>query len=791
MAGRLGRGNKGLLWALRLGAAIAAFADFYSPLSAQTSQDPPPDSTTSSPASVPDEGEPRIILVRYEQILAELKDLIGSPEAWRKRNVPDGVVFHPTAEDFERRLRFLAWVGYRYERETGADLQPGNISALLANGLALRFSDLDWQWIRSREEFFENRGETSEPEQPVAAERPEGSIKEYTREFLEARPHQELLIPGRIVVRFSESAEPEAALQRLLEDLKDLDARELSRGMGLYELAVDPATDVWALCLRLLDRPEVEIAEPVFRISPNSDPPREGAPRQSGGMDRWTDLDRDTAALDDFAEFDAKLQKKSVTLKSLQPNHEAFLESLPPKAPGKIRIVVIDVGFDLNHPTIKASGATVVGAWDVVRGTPKLREGEESHGNHVLGTILGVATNSPAPAGTPKGDALNHEIELVLLKADTNTGMRHALEIAGRTDADIVNMSLGPWDFPSTVEATRSLGESGAVLVTAAGNSGKNLDLREGQYQSGEEGKRNFKRKISAVPHVALVANAEPNFGLIVPRSEFGPERVRYSAIGTDVVSSVPVSGEHDLEDGKEDGRGTMSGTSMAAPSVVRRLALVKQQFPNLRGAELLEELDHRAVDLRAYWPESNLRYRDRVKRGLLSPTNPEHAFVLSGEDFTTTFDLDSLNPRDPERFTDRYGMRMRVKGDVGLSSKMEASKVTMNVYGEDPSWRQGRRLILTREVTRLEGQAGDIELVVPDEKALPAGRYTASFVLTPLNNEFDDVGRLLVVEIPFQVSPEAPQSQPPQEPGPGLADSTPGFGILDALEAAEGAMKN
>ena len=65
------------------------------------------------------------------------------------------------------------------------------------------------------------------------------------------------------------------------------------------------------------------------------------------------------------------------------------------------------------------------------------------------------------------------------------------------------------------------------------------------------------------------------------------------AAPGVDINSSLPT----DLD---SDGFGTMSGTSMAAPHVSAAVAILKEEFPNLTGAQIVDLLLSSATDLGA-----------------------------------------------------------------------------------------------------------------------------------------------------------------------------------------------
>ena len=159
-----------------------------------------------------------------------------------------------------------------------------------------------------------------------------------------------------------------------------------------------------------------------------------------------------------------------------------------------VRVAVLDGGFNMNHPDLApninyALSADMTGEGIAYGPNSDDPTGVFSHGTHVAGTIA-AARNGIGVIGVAP------DAELVLVKVLFNYGSGSFADVfdgiiyAANADADVINMSLGA-DIPqgigigsNEVAALRvALGrainyahQSGATVVIAAGNDGRNLD---------------------------------------------------------------------------------------------------------------------------------------------------------------------------------------------------------------------------------------------------------------------------------------------------------------------------
>jgi serine protease len=294
-----------------------------------------------------------------------------------------------------------------------------------------------------------------------------------------------------------------------------------------------------------------------------------------------------------------------------------------------VRVAVLDTGLDLSHPDMRA--AANVGAGVDLINNPE-RGGDSDgvdadpndagdrcgaaaensyHGTHVAGTIGAAATNDRVGVAGGAWDVTVIPVRVLGRcggeLADIVSGIRWAAgiapavsaggqQIANRTQADIINMSLTiPAPCPASMQAAIDAAAArNVVVVVAAGNKANRASLFA-----------------PANCNNVVVVGANDARGGLAFYSNFGPE-VDLLAPGGDVFADSD-------NDGRPDGvlstRATASGcydplnssstercyysflqgTSMAAPHVSAALALLAAQT-GLRGRALEDALFVRAI---------------------------------------------------------------------------------------------------------------------------------------------------------------------------------------------------
>lgn len=193
------------------------------------------------------------------------------------------------------------------------------------------------------------------------------------------------------------------------------------------------------------------------------------------------------------------------------------------------------------------------------------------HGTHIAGTVAAEVGNGIGIAGI----APHAEIMAVKIGNGSSTisagieGIRYAVN----NGADIINLSWGttegtPIDaVPPLADAIEYARQNGVLVVIAAGNSSTNIDERPTLPAS--YGHDNI-----------ITVGASTNTDDLAYFSNYGPVSVDLFSPGMYINATKP-GGTY----------GYMSGTSMAAPTVVGAAALVWSAHPNYTYAEVKQSI--------------------------------------------------------------------------------------------------------------------------------------------------------------------------------------------------------
>jgi len=239
-----------------------------------------------------------------------------------------------------------------------------------------------------------------------------------------------------------------------------------------------------------------------------------------------------------------------------------------------ISVAVLDTGIDATHPDLATQ---VAGAKNF---TEEPAGDQVGHGTHVASTIAGTAA---ASAGKYKGvapDAKLYDGKVCELAGCTESAILGGMEwAANEVKAKVVNLSLGGQDTPELdpiEDAVNKLTAStGTLFVIAAGNSGPDA----GSIES--PGSADAALTVGAVDKQDQLAD----FSSRGPRIGDGAVKPDVTAPGVDIVAAR--SKDAVIGDPVGDKYLMLSGTSMATPHTVGAAALLAQQHPAWKAAEL------------------------------------------------------------------------------------------------------------------------------------------------------------------------------------------------------------
>ncbi|MFI8831392.1 S8 family peptidase [Streptomyces afghaniensis] len=243
-----------------------------------------------------------------------------------------------------------------------------------------------------------------------------------------------------------------------------------------------------------------------------------------------------------------------------------------------VKIAVLDTGVDATHPDLKGQ---VIGAKNFTT-SPDTTD-KVGHGTHVASIAAGTGAKS---GGKYKGVAPGAKIINGKVLDDGGFGsdseVLAGIEWAAAEGADVVNMSLGGGDTPAIDPLEAAVNklseEKGILFAIAAGNEG---DF--GEQTIGSPGSAEAALTVGAVDEKDVLAD----FSSRGPGMD-GALKPDVTAPGVDITAASAPGNQIAAEVGeKPAGYMTISGTSMATPHVAGAAALLKQQHPEWKYAEL------------------------------------------------------------------------------------------------------------------------------------------------------------------------------------------------------------
>ncbi|WP_332758061.1 S8 family peptidase [Streptomyces sp. MT206] len=244
-----------------------------------------------------------------------------------------------------------------------------------------------------------------------------------------------------------------------------------------------------------------------------------------------------------------------------------------------VKIAVLDTGVDATHADL--AGQVVA---EQNFSTAADARDHFGHGTHVASIAAGTGARSAgAFRGVAPGAKLLNGKVLDDNGSGDDSGILAGMEWAVAQGADIVNLSLGGPDTAQVDPLEAAVGklsaDKGVLFAIAAGNSG-----RGGPGTVNSPGSADAALTVGAVDD----ADALADFSSTGPRTGDGAVKPDVTAPGVDITAAAAPGSVIDRETGQNPpGYLTISGTSMATPHVAGAAALLKQQHPAWKGAEL------------------------------------------------------------------------------------------------------------------------------------------------------------------------------------------------------------
>ena len=234
---------------------------------------------------------------------------------------------------------------------------------------------------------------------------------------------------------------------------------------------------------------------------------------------------------------------------------------------------------------------------------------DEIHGTHVSGIIGAVRNNGKGMNGVannvkimairvvPDGDEYDKDVAL---------GIRYAVD----NGAKVINASFGKSYSPNkqwVYDAIKYAAEKDVLIVHAAGNDGKNIDVASNFPNDSDDLITEFSDNLITIG----ASNFMYNEKLPAEFSNYGKINVDIFAPGVQIYSTFP--------DEKYE---SINGTSMAAPGVAGVAALIRSYYPKLSASQVKHIIMNSGTKIDF----------DVVKPGTESQKNPKGELISFAE---------------------------------------------------------------------------------------------------------------------------------------------------------------
>ncbi len=247
-------------------------------------------------------------------------------------------------------------------------------------------------------------------------------------------------------------------------------------------------------------------------------------------------------------------------------------------------IAVIDTGIDVDHPDL--DGNLDPRSRDIVTNVPANLNDADGHGTAVAG-VAAAERNGAGMHGVAfaanilaiRADALGPCFPNTTCGFD-DEDVANALDYARSRGASVINLSMGGGS-PSTAAFRAALQRAvnaGAIVVISAGNSGAANPLYPARYAA-DPAYLGQIIAVGATNSTDAIAAFSNRAGLTANEFVVAP--------GVGIVTTA-IGG----------GTATVSGTSFSAPHAAGATAILRQRFPALTAAEIVEVLLNSTRDL-------------------------------------------------------------------------------------------------------------------------------------------------------------------------------------------------
>nr|WP_199078154.1 S8 family peptidase [Pedobacter sp. ASV19] len=234
----------------------------------------------------------------------------------------------------------------------------------------------------------------------------------------------------------------------------------------------------------------------------------------------------------------------------------------------------VDYNLNLSYdPRPELVGDNYADSKERFYGNNDITGPDAKHGTHVAGIIAADRTNNIGIKGVAD-NVLIMGVRAVPDGDERDKDVANAIRYAVDNGAKVLNMSFGKpysWDKNAVDGAVKYAMSKDVLLIQAAGNDNKNLDVEKSfpdrRYEGGGE----------AGAYITVGASGWVNDSTLKASfSNYGKTTVDVFAPGERIYSTIPGSKYENLD-----------GTSMASPVVAGLAALIRSYYPKLSALQV------------------------------------------------------------------------------------------------------------------------------------------------------------------------------------------------------------
>ncbi|MCU0436592.1 MAG: S8 family peptidase [Raineya sp.] len=253
----------------------------------------------------------------------------------------------------------------------------------------------------------------------------------------------------------------------------------------------------------------------------------------------------------------------------------------------------LEYGYNTNFDPRKIVGDNPTLLREKGYGNTDVKGPDAFHGTHVAGIIAANRDNKLGIKGVAN-NVLIMPIRAVPDGDERDKDIANAIYYAVDNGAHIINMSFGKSYSPDKKfvdEAVRYAESKGVLLVHAAGNDAKNLEVENNfpNRKYADTGKES-----TTWLEIGASGWSKENAQYVANFSNYGKSKVDVFAPGVDIYSTVPDNNAYK----------NASGTSMAAPTTSGVAALLMSYYPKLTAAQVKEIL-----------MQSSIKYTEKINK--------------------------------------------------------------------------------------------------------------------------------------------------------------------------------